>query len=225
MQLEKRSLWSKVSLTLLGVVGALALVSGGCGDELEPTNPTDAYLMFRNALFQGDAETVWRRTDEQTHKYFQERYKQLVEMDSMIRRYLPQTDHKIARKQSGTVLLDDVDNGKELFMHVFDGESVPADEAIEVGSRVDETRVGEKEKFARVITRAGQEYVLERDPETEEWHVMLVKSSDAVDKSFGWLDFNQNALQKTVEELIAEEREEREKVIAELMGYDDDEKK
>ena len=222
MQHRQRFLRSKVSLALVGVIGSLVFVLTGCGDELDPTNPGDAYLIFRDALMEGDAETVWERTDSQTHAYFEDRYKQLVEMDAMIRRYLPQTDHKIARKQSGTVLLDKVDNGRQLFTQVFAGQSVPADEAVEVGSRVDEVRVGEKEKFARVITRAGQQYVLERNPETEQWHVMLVKSTEAVDESFGWLDFNKKALEETVEELIAEEREEREEVIAELMGYEDD---
>lgn len=206
------------------IASVLVALAVGCGDELDPTEPEGAYYIFRDALLKGDAETVWKRTDQTTKAYFQQRYEQLEEMDATIERYLPQTDHKIARKQSGTILLDQVDDGKELFMKVFQPENLPKlsnKQAVKVGSDIDELKVAEDDSAAKVVTRAGQEYVLTPDKKTEEWHVMLVRSSDKVDASFGWLETNQSALQKTVEDLIAEEREKREAIIAELMNKKD----
>ncbi|QDG54187.1 hypothetical protein FIV42_26625 [Persicimonas caeni] len=200
------------------VAATLVALAVGCGDELDPTEPEGAYYIFRNALLKGDAETVWKRTDDTTKAYFQQRYEQLEEMDETIERYLPQTDHKIARKQSGTILLDEVDGGKGLFMKVFQPKNLPDEQAIKVGSDIDELKVAEDDSAAKVVTRAGQEYVLKADKKTEEWHVMLVRSSDKVDGAFGWLEANESALQQTVEDLIAEEREKREAIIAELMN-------
>jgi lipopolysaccharide export LptBFGC system permease protein LptF len=203
------------------VAATLVALAVGCGDELDPTEPEGAYYIFRNALLKGDAETVWKRTDDTTKAYFQQRYEQLEEMDETIERYLPQTDHKIARKQSGTILLDEVDGGKGLFMKVFQPKNLPDEQAIKVGSDIDELKVAEDDSAAKVVTRAGQEYVLKADKTTEEWHVMLVRSSDKVDGAFGWLEANESALQQTVEDLIAEEREKREAIIAELMNKEE----
>lgn len=198
-------------------VACLATLAMGCSDELDPTEPEGAYYIFRNALLEGDAQVVWKRTDAETHRYFQERYEQLVEMDETIRRYLPQTDHKIARKQSGVILLDEVDGGKGLFLKIFQPDNLPEQEAIKIGSNIDELKVTEDGQAAKVITRAGQEYVLTREEDGEEWRVMLISSTDSVQENLGWLKQNQSALQQTVEDLIAEERAKRETIIAELL--------
>lgn len=209
----------RLTRAVVVAMGALMMLSlmSGCGDELDPTEPEGAYYIFRNALLEGDAETVWKRTDAETHQYFDDRYQELVEMDETIQKYLPQTDHRIAREQSGTILLDDIDGGKGLFLKVFQPKNLPEKEAIKVGSNIDELKVAEDDEAAKVVTRAGQEYVLTRSSDSEQWHVMLVRSTDAVQKSMGWLESNKSALQQTVEDLMAEERETREAIIAELM--------
>jgi hypothetical protein len=201
----------------MALLAGVMMLAFGCSDELDSSEPEGAYYIFRNALIEGDAETVWERTDSESRAYFQQRYEHLVEMDETIQRYLPQTDHKIARKQSGAVLLDEVKDGKQLFFKVFQPDKLAASEAIRIGSDLDELQVAEDDSAAKVVTRAGQEYVLTHDAQSEEWHVMLVRSTDKVDASFGWLTANQSALQQTVEDLIAEERTKREAVIAELM--------
>ncbi len=201
---------------LLGAT--LVAFASGCSSELDPSDPEGAYYIFRDALLEKDAQTVWERTDQETHAYYQARYNDLVEMDETIDRYLPQTDHKIARQQSGTVLLDEIDDGKGLFLKTFVPDELPEEEAIKVGSDIDEIKLAEDESSAKIITRAGQEYVLTRDDKTDEWRVMLVRSTDIVEKSFAWLDTNRSALQQTVEDLIAEEREKREAIIAELLN-------
>lgn len=201
---------------LLGAT--LVAFANGCSSELDPADPEGAYYIFRDALLEEDPQTVWERTDEETHAYYQARYNDLVEMDETIDRYLPQTDHKIARQQSGTVLLDEVDDGKSLFLKTFAPSELPEEEAIKVGSDIDELKLAEDKSSAKVITRAGQEYVFSRDENSDEWHVMLVRSTDIVEKSFAWLENNRSALQQTVEDLIAEEREKREAIIAELLN-------
>lgn len=190
----------------------------GCNSEHDPTEPEGAYYTFRDAVLNDDAATAWERVDEGTREYYEERYAQLEEMDETIEQYLPQTDHRIAREQSGTELLEEVDDGEDLFKETFTASDLPDDEAIEVGTDIDELKLAEDEKSAKVITRAGQEYLLKRDEESGDWHVMLSESTDAVDESFKWLDKNRKALRKTVEDLMAEEREKREAIIAELMG-------
>ncbi len=204
-------------LTAVLAAAVLLTLSTGCGGELDPTEPDGAYYIFRNALLKGDAQTVWKRCDSETHKYFDDRYDQLVDMDETIQKYLPQTDHRIARKQSGTILLDDVHDGKGLFLKIFQPKNLPDKEAIKIGSDIDELKVAEDDTAAKVVTRAGQHYLLTHDDKSDQWYVMLVRSTDSVDKSMKWLGANQSALQQTVEDLIQEEREKREAIIADLM--------
>ena len=197
----------------------LALVAFGCSSELDPTDPGDAYTIFRDALFAQQAAGVWDRLDPETHAYFQERYERLVQMNQLIESYLPQTDHRLARSQSGVELLESVSDGRELFDHVFTKATMPDDTAIVFGSGVREIRVSEDGESALVVTRGLQEFVMVQ-ADDEHWHVNLVGSGEFLDTSFGWLTSNEEALSQTVEDLIAEERQKREAIIADLMNLD-----
>lgn len=191
----------------------------GCSSEEDPTKPDGAYHIFRDALFEGDAATVWERLDEETHQYFQAQYDYLVEMDEMISDYLPLTDHRIARRQSGVVLLEEVEDGRELFLRVFTPSELPQDEASRIGSNIDELQIAEDNQSAVVKTRAEQEYVLTREEDSKSWHIRLIKDAEP---AMNWLDENKSALQQTVEDLISEERDKREAIIAELMNLKQD---
>jgi len=194
----------------------VASLSTGCDENVDPTDPEGAYNLFRQALFKGDAKGVWKRLAPSTHQYFEDEYQRLVQMDETIDRYLPQTDHKLARRQAGSVLTDDVKDGKGLFLHVFKPKAMKLDEAEAVGAKVEEIVVQKDGKTAVIKTLGGQRYILVRGDD-EQWYVMLVKSSKAVGRNMKWLDKNESALKQTVEDLIDEERKERETVIAELM--------
>jgi hypothetical protein len=196
-------------------------VSAGCGEKLDPTDPEGAYNLYVKSLWAGDAEAVWNRLAPSTQEYFQTRYEALVEMDDTIRRYLPPTDHRIAREQAGSILTDEVEDGKGLFLKVFEPSQLKLTESHEVGASVEEIRINEDETAAELKTLGGDVYYLTRG-ENEEWYVMLVRSSSMVEKRMKWLDSNQSALKQTVEDLIDEERKEREEVIAELMKLDTD---
>ena len=199
------------------VLLALTLtMAAGCSDKQDPTDPEGAYNLFRDALFRGDDDAVWERLAPTTKTYFEEQHERLVQMDGTIEKYLPQTDHRIAREQAGSILTEEVQDGKSLFAKVFTPASLPKDEAYHLGSNIAEVEVAEDEKFARVRTLAGQEYVLTQG-EREEWFVMLIKSSEAVKGRLTWVEANESALKQTVEDLIAEERKEREAVIAKLL--------
>lgn len=201
----------------VALFAALALTAlSGCSDKQDPTDPEGAYNIFRDALFQGDADGVWQRLAATTHSYFGEQHARLVQMDGTIEKYLPQTDHMIAREQAGSILTDEVSDGKSLFTKVFTPKTLPQDEAYRLGSNVSEVEVAEDEKFARIKTLAGQEYVLSRG-DRDEWFVMLIKSSEAVQGRLTWVETNESALKQTIEDLIAEERKEREAIIAELL--------
>ena len=197
------------------MIAALCVGCAACSSELDPTSPEDAYLMFRDAMFAGDAEAVWGRVDPTTKEYFDKSYSDLSGMSVDIERYLPQADHRIAKRQSGVVLVRDAQDGHDLFLKVFTPSGLPKDEAYLLGSEVDEIKVNEEETFAEVVTRGGPSFYLGRSPKNEQWYVMLV-DTDALKKSMAWLPSNQSALRQTVDDLIAEERAEREKIIAEL---------
>jgi hypothetical protein len=207
-------------LVILAVLLVAPLVMAGCGENLDPTQPEGAYNLFRKALVSGDAEAVWQRLAPSSHEYFDEQYERLEKMDATIERYLPATDHKLAREQAGSILTDQVEGGKGLFLKVFSGASMPEDAAYEVGMNIEEVTVTEDEQSAKLLTRGGQTFILTRVEGSEEWFVMLVRSKEmsaAVKKSLGWLDANESALDKTVEDLIEEEKAKREALIAELM--------
>lgn len=204
--------WALLLLLLLSAVP-------GCSSELDPTQPDGAYQLFRDALLAGDAEGVWKHSDEATHLYFEERFEHLGQMDKTIEQFLPQTDHRIARQQSGAILLDEVKDGKGLFMKIFQAQKFNDDEAIRIGSDIDELTVNKEDTAARVLTRAKQVYLLKKDPKSEQWRIQLMESetSKSVEESMGWLGHNESALQQTVEDLVAEQRQEREAIIADLM--------
>lgn len=211
-------------MRLLGCVGMIALFAAmGCSDELDPTEAGDAYLMFRDALWSGSAEQVWALSDDQTHAYFQERYEELVGMDETIDRYLPLADHRLARRQSGAVLIKEIKDGKALFLKVFTPDKLPKEDAFRLGLDVEELAVAEDDQNAKVVTRGKQIFYLVKQKgskkgEPARWYVKLVQSSEAVPGAFVWLEGNRTALQQTVDDLIAEERQQREAIIAELMN-------
>lgn len=195
------------------------LFATSCRGELDPERPEDAYLMFRDALFAGDADALWNRTDEETRAFFDEHYTRLVEMNRLIERYLPQTDHQLARAQSGVEILAEIDSGESLFLGVFSPQDLPDDQAITFGSTVREIRVSEEGDTAVILTRGGQEFFMTR--QENEWFVNLVRSEDFLVSAFDWIQRNESALEQTVEDLIAQEQRVREGIIAELMGIED----
>lgn len=194
--------------------------SMACGEKVDPTDPEGAYNLYLKALWSGDAEGVWVRLSPSTKEYFQNQYEVLVAMDETIEKYLPPTDHKIAREQAGSILTDKVTDGKTLFLQVFQPKNLKIEEAHKVGAAVDEIRINEDETAAELKTLGGDVLYLTKDTD-QQWYVMLVRSSAAVGERMKWLEQNQSALQQTVEDLIDEERKKREAVIAELMKLDD----
>ena len=200
---------------IIAVLLTLATMTG-CEKNVDPTDPEGAYNLYIDALFTGDAETVWNRAAPSTHEYFQEQFDVLVQMDETIRRYLPPTDHKIAREQAGSILTNSATDGKTLFLQVFKPDTLALKEKHRVGSVVDQIRVNEEGTIAELKTLGGDVIYLTKG-DKEQWFVMLVRSSSAVTDQMKWLGENESALKQTIEDLIAEERTKREAVIAELM--------
>lgn len=193
--------------------------SASCSNKLDPTDPGEAYLLFRKAVMDGDVDGMWARAAPSTRTYFEDRYEQLVAMDKKIENYLPRTDHKIARKQTGTVLVDKVDGGRGLFEKVVKPEQMAISEARRLGSLIEKIRLSKDEREAQVVTRSGRKYRLAKGTDGE-WYVRVVDSLEAVDESFKWLDRNRSALTETVNDLLEEEQEKREEIIADLMNVE-----
>jgi len=205
---------------ILAIVASASLSLTACSGELDPTEPSEAYLLFRKALKEGDVDAMWERSADSTKRYVRQRYEQLVEMDRKIEKYLPQTDHKLARKQTGTELLDEIEDGRDLFERIVTPENLEVDEARRLGSLIEEIRLSKDKKKAEVATRGGRTYRLVKQDDGE-WYVAVAESVDALDASFEWLDRNNEALTQTINDLRQEEREKREEIIADLMDVDE----
>ncbi len=202
------------NLLTLFVSVAVCATAVGCGPSEDPANPAGGYNLFRKGLLQTDSELVWERLDQRSREYFQRRYDQLVSMDRKIEQYMPPTDHRLARKQSGTVLLEEIEGPKGLFERVIDLKNLKASRATELGSLVGGVKVQKDKQTAIIETRGGRTYRMVR--QDDEWYVNLVDSVPAVDKSFEWLDKNREALAQTVNDRIEDEKERREEIIAQL---------
>lgn len=207
----------------LGALVVLVAVSfaPGCSGEADPGDPDGAYELFRDALFEGDTQDIWERTDDETRDYFQDRYERLEQMNDLIERYLPQTDHQIARTQSGAELLEEIDSGEELFVRMFEPPQFENERAVRVGSEIDELQMAEDGESAVAVTRGQQQFMLVQQDD-ELWYVNLADSGDFLDEVFAWLIQNEDALEQTVENLIEEERQAREEIIAELMDPEEE---
>jgi len=210
----KRRIDCARNLLALCVSAVVCVVAVGCGPSEDPGDPAGGYNLFRKGLLQTDSDQVWKRLDQRSRDYFQRRYDQLVSMDRKIEQYMRPNEHRLARKQSGTVLLDEIEGPKGLFEQVVDLEKLKANRATELGSLVGGVKVQEDKKTAIIETRGGRTYrMVQQD---DEWYVNLVDSVPAVDESFKWLDKNREALAQTVNDRIEEEKERREEIIAQL---------
>lgn len=196
----------------------------GCGEKLDTTDPEGTYNLYRNALFEGNAEKVYDLLAPDSIQYFEDEFLRLQRMDKTIARYLPITDHKLARRQAGSILTDEITDGKSLFLKVFQPASMKLSKSsrwnqspFEVGAIVEEIQVSEDGKAAKLTTKAKEEYRFQKN-EKEQWELQLVQSAQAFQSAMEWMKQNENALQQTIDDLIEEETTKRESIIADLMG-------
>lgn len=194
------------------LVATLVSLGSGCADELDPKQPQGAYLIFRQALFSQDADTAWDYLDGGTKAVFEDRARALDAMGEDIVRFLPQVDQRLARKQTGAELLRDkrVIDGESLFKLLFTPSAVPVTPEIEVGSQISSVEVNDAEDEAIIVTESGQQYRLVID-EDGVWRVSSWRDL-AVERT-KWILDNRTALTQTVQDLIAEEKEEVDRII------------
>lgn len=207
---------------IIGIALLLCFLLTGCGKKLDPSDPEGAFNLFWQHMMDGQSEAMWDLMAPSSHEYFDQQLERLHEMDEKIGRYLPPTDHTLARKQAGSILTDEIKDGRGLFLKIFKPAEVPKEEAIQVGMQVEQVTMSEDQKSAAVLTRGGQKVLLTYDQANEKWEVMFVESFAELGTAMGWLESNETALDQTIEDLISEERRERESLIAELMGYEEE---
>lgn len=204
----------KIVVLMLVWLGGLA----GCQGEMLPTEPDGAYLLFRQAVLSGDSKTAYEFLDHDTKALFDERVVALNDMQDRIDRFLPQVDQRLARQQTGVVLLkkNKLDSGNALFLMLFTPDKLEVTPEIEVGSEISDLEVSEDGKEAILVTYSGQQYRLVL--EGTEWRVSSWAALAA--KRTQWILDNRTALEQTVQDLIAEEKEEVDRVIAFLIAED-----
>lgn len=204
---------SRVTLIMLAL-GTVFLTA--CGGKLDPSDPEGAFNLFKTAMLNGDRDTMWNHIAPSSQEYFDAQLGRLKEMDEKIGRYLPPTDHKLARRQAGSILTDELSTGRQLFDKIVTPSNLPKDEKYLVGLTVAEIKVSEDEKTAAILTRAKQKVLLQFDEKNEEWDIMFVESFASLKDAMKWLDSNENALDQTIDDLLSEERRKREAILAEL---------
>lgn len=198
----------------------VSFVVTGCSDKLDPSDPEGAYNLFKTAMLAGDKETMWNHMAPSSQKFFDAQLERLKGMDEKIGRYLPPTDHKLARTQAGSILTEEMTTGRQLFEKVVTPNNLPKDEKYLVGLAVEEINISEDEKTAAIMTRGKQKVLLQYDEKGEKWDVMFVESFEPLKDAMKWLDQNESALDSTIDDLLSEERRKREAILAELMGFE-----
>lgn len=199
------------TLLTCGLLLAL-LATSACEEELLPQEPRGSYLLFRQAVFQGDADQVWEYLDKDTRDLFEQRYQTLIAMADQIVQFLPAVDQKLARQQTGVVLLAEhgIQSGKDLFKAVFKPKAIEITPEIEVGTEVSEMELNEAENEAVIVTYSGTVYRLVVEDDGI-WRITNWR--ELVESRTQWVAGNQTALEQTVSDLINEEKEEVDKII------------
>ncbi len=202
------------SVFLLASLIALSAIS--CAEELLPTEPEGAYLIWRQALLEGNADVAYDHLDEQTRAVFEERVEVLNVMSEDILRYLPRTDQRLARQQTGAVLLKEkgIEDGRGLFKVLFKPEAMKVTPEIEVGTEVSSVEINETGDEAAIVVYAGQQFLLRKEEDgiwrITSWRTLSLERTQ-------WILDNRDALEQTVQDLINEEKEEMDAVIKYLL--------
>lgn len=205
---------------LMGNLLLLVLLSFGCGKKMDPSDPEGAFNLFQEAMLNGQSEQMWELMAPSSHSYFDQQVERLRGMDEKIGRYLPPTDHRLARNQAGSILTDEIKDGRGLFLKVFTPNEIPKDEPVLVGLQVEQVTLSEDKKSAAILTRGNQKVLLQYDSTAERWNIMFVESFEELKTAMSWLDSNETALAQTIDDLISEEQRKRETLIAEMLGYE-----
>ena len=177
-------------------------------------------MLFRQALFSSEeasADTVYSYLSKDTKQVFEERVSMMNEMSEQIVRFLPQVDQKLARKQTGAVLLKEqkLTTGKDLFKLLYSADLIKPSDELEVGSEISDIEyLNDENTEAILVTYAKDEYrlVLEEDGV---WRVASWR--EFAKARTAWISNNREILEQTIQELITEEKEEIDKVIAYLL--------
>lgn len=199
------------------VLVAVASLGSSCSEELIPEEPEGAYLLWRKALLSGDTEGVYAYLDGSTHTLLDKRVQVLERMNEDIARYLPQVDQKLARNQTGVVLLEkhEIENGGGLFGVIFQPTKLEVTPEIEVGTLISSVEYNEAGDEAAIISDAGQEFRLKKESDGV-WRITSWKG--LCEDRTQWILDNQTALEQTVQDLINEEQEEIDAVIKFLLN-------
>ena len=190
-----------------------------CAEEVVATEPEGAYIIWRQALFDGDEDKVYDQLDDQTQKVFQDRVVLLGRMSQDIQRYLPQADQKLARQQTGVVMLSEhgIKDGRGLFKALIELDKLTVSPELEVGTEVSEVEVNESGTEAAVVVYAGQQFVLRKE---EDAHWRIASWRQLSTERTQWILDNGLVLEQTVQDLINEEKEEVNAVIKYLLEED-----
>lgn len=207
------------SLVALWVLWGAAVSVAGCQEEYLPSEPDGAYMLWRQALLSGDIEGVYDLLDEDTHADLDERVGVMREMSEDILRYLPQVDQKLARQQTGVVLLNkhNIETGADLFKVLFKPDKLEVTPSIEVGTEISELTLNEAGDEAVIVVYSSQQFLMRKNQEGQ-WRVSSWKTL-CLERT-QWILDNRDALEQTVQDLINEEKEEVDAAIKFLLAED-----
>ena len=210
---------------VLMACAALLMVATGCQGEPQPQEADGAYLLFRSALLQGNKATVYGYLSQDTKKVYEDRYATFQDMSEQIIRFLPQTDQKLARQQTGVVLLkkEGIEDSEGLFTYLFKLDALKTEDTLpglEIGSGIrfpGGVAYNDDETEAAIVTWANDQYHMVKEDDGI-WRVASWRK-DAQEKT-AWIETNKENLEKTIQDLISEEKEEIDTVIKYLLAQE-----
>ena len=196
---------------VFAVVLTLSSAMSCSEDEAVPTEPAGAFLLFNQALAERDNEVVWELLDAPTKALFEEYYQKLQAADLIIERYFDPVDRAPAREKAGLGILNEIEDGRGLFLFLFDSEVIAYDKDQEVGADIEELHLNEDENRATILTNSGERYelVLEDD---QHWRISSFR--EMLKKKLYPIHVSLEALKEYAKEAIEKEEERRSQLLA-----------
>ncbi|MBN1946473.1 MAG: hypothetical protein JW797_12430 [Bradymonadales bacterium] len=140
----------------------MALLNAGlsaCKQEAPLTEPEGGYLAFRDALLAGNSAALWPCLAQETQQVFRDAWTDLNILAVSINNLSP-SDQVEARDRTALFLLEIASDPQGLFQAMVRLENLVGDEALRLGSAIDDITVDEDGRQATVTTKAQQQFEL-----------------------------------------------------------------
>ena len=168
----------------------------GCSDtsEFDP-DVVSAYESFIVGIKTGDGGRLWDLSPPELHEAVEKLRTDMMETAALVREEYPASDQDIALQNLASELYDGTESGREMFVRMFDKESIDVDENVERGLEPVVVRVNGAE--AVVVTRGGERFRFEKVE--NEWRCTTLVAQFEAWPPLGRLRKNAKVAQKNIQ--------------------------